>query len=524
MPFSADIPSSPLPIPTVERNRVPSLIELAQIRQSVTNSRTALADIKALRALLNTLEDTDALLMHTGNVKTHRRRLRDANILPPDVWREIFTWVVALSPPAPNRPLCSPQSPLTLSQVCRDWRHSVCRLSALWARIYVIDTLCPISVGTVGLLGLFLARSFPLPLDVCLHLSSSGSKTTEETQRAEQIIHMITSQSFRWQKAGISLPASVWRSITTFPIVSPVLEEVHLNCEDGPNLTASLWTQAIFTEQSAPKLESVHLQSFIPAPTSLQHFLPWPRLRHVTVRVPEDDVSHFGLLEGLGILQWCRDLESVDLDLFNLDPLQTQTPLLQPLICSNLRRLRVMSKGSIFEHFSAPHLCELAFWSTQESAEIVASFVKQSPHLTSLKVAGSNISIVSDLTLPVLESLTLTVTSCETLTELLDLLRNFSSDTYPLLKEVIVQLFMDRILRSQRSDQEALMLRFHGAIVNLANSAIHPTSRFRKIHVIFHEFTEFGDPDDINSSILQSLKDTQLEGLEVSYIGLRMVL
>ncbi|KAH8823272.1 hypothetical protein DL96DRAFT_268132 [Flagelloscypha sp. PMI_526] len=519
MPFSADIASTPLPLP-INGNRVPSSAELAQIRHSLTTSQAAIADINALRDLLGALRSTGAVAAHKANVEACRKRLRHANILPSNVWREIFHWVVALLPARPKHPFYSTHAPLTLSFVCNDWRHSVCQMSALWARISVKDRISPISIRTVGLLGVFLARSFPAPLYVNLSLCKSLSEDTrEEWQQAKQVVHMIASQSFRWKKAVISLPMSIWASTVTFPLYSPLLEEVHLKCENEANTVSRGWQQPLFTERTAPKLKSVRIDSFIPSPASVQQFLPWSQLRQFRAVAPPGNTSKFELTEGLSILQWCSELESADLYLHYLPT--AITPLLQHFVCPNLRRLQMVSHGRIFDQFSAPHLRELNLWTDAEVTETVASFIQRSPQLTTLKVGGDNLSFISHLPLPMLESLTLTITSWEALIEILDILQNLSSRIFPLLKDATVRLFMEKILSVQRHDQNILMLRFHDVVDNLATSASLPASTFQRINIqVRHLKGPLSLKKSLNrhgviQSILQNLKDMSSKRLNI---------
>ncbi|KAH8823271.1 hypothetical protein DL96DRAFT_268127 [Flagelloscypha sp. PMI_526] len=518
MPFSVDITSTPLRLPplpaVVDGNRVPSSVELAQIRHSITTSQTAISDINALRDLLDTLRRTDALLAHKENVKTLRKRLWDANILPTDVWREIFHWVVAFSPAGIDRPFVTPRAPLILSQVCHNWRHSVCRLSCLWAEIYIDPFDGPVSTGTVNLLGLFLTRSFPASLHVSLNLAEGWSDfTEEEQQRTKQVAYLAASQAFRWRTASLILPLSVWKSTMTFPVVSPLLEAVFFSCEDGNNSETGAWTQPIFTRESAPMLKSVCIGNLIPTPATLRQFLPWSSLHKVKVDAPPDSTHRFGLLESLGILQWTTDLESVDLDFYNHQPPPIPATSPRDIVCPNLRRIQLTTyQGKIFDHFSAPQLHELTFWSGPGDVDMMTSFIRKSPQLTVLQVHGSNISFLSDLSLPKLETLTLVIEDGEDFVELLDLLALLPSDTFPLLGVITIELFMRRILRTRRHDQDALMLRLHGAIINLATSAIVPASAFQKINL---EVDSFEATRDIIRTILQSLHDVELEGLFV---------
>ncbi|KAH8823268.1 hypothetical protein DL96DRAFT_268024 [Flagelloscypha sp. PMI_526] len=509
----ADIPGSPPLEPDWDKDEIPSPNDLYAIRRSINTSRDALSQTLVLQSRLQTLktriQSTERL--HRDNISRQLPRLWHANIIPHDIWREIFIWVVLILPDAPFSQFPTASTTLTLTHICRDWRDIASKTPFLWSKI-VIQSGIHVTLGTINLLTLFFTCSIHIPLTFIADLSKDqDTRSPKDGSKLRQAVDMAMSQSFRWQHLELVLPFSLWNSNTiSFPIHAPLLEEAFISCEYSSNPRSSAWTQSVFTESSAPRLRRIRLQHLTTGPHGFKDFLPWSRLDTVIILTPSNYQWRFGRAEVYTVLQSCPHLSTSHL-IFSREGEPPAGHVTAPFL-HTLHHWSLDAK--VLEHLTAPNLSELKLVQAPLSeAEIISSFITRSPLLKSLVLSGTGTSIGFLSLAPhmSLERISIQIHGNAGMLELADILRSLHVSpqaTLPGLQTLVVTLNCEKLI-----DNNSATLRVFTAIVNVVKSRTHASSKLQRVEIFIKDYTS---APETSRTVLRQLQLLELDGLHVS--------
>ncbi|KAH8823269.1 hypothetical protein DL96DRAFT_1743800 [Flagelloscypha sp. PMI_526] len=509
-----DIPLPPLQEPTWDKKHVPTASDLYAIRRSAKNSQSALAELALVRQSLKALQDQveTSESLHLKNLQAQLHRLNNANIIPRVTLREVFTWVVVMSPDDPHSPFTNAAPLLAITQVCRNWRETACDFPSLWSRI-VIKPQRHVPLGTINLLTLFVTSSMHIPLALIVDLTRELSpKGPEDYDRIRQVIRIIWSQSFRWQRLELCLPSSLWMSDSiAFPIHAPFLEEVFILCESGSNSQPSEWIQSVFTESSAPRLRHVRLQHLTTAPKAFKDFLPWSILESVAILTPSDGEWRFGSTEALVILRNCLRLTSAHLVFHGCGD---KLPPSGHMTIPSLRTFHYRAlDGLLLEHLTAPNLAQLQVSQMRQptDGQLASSFIARSPRLKSLILNGTTLDFLSLFPHMSLEHVVLQIYWPSDMLELANVLTYFHHSppiTLPQLHTLHIELNC-----SQSIDHESATVRVFTGILSVVVNRIHANSILRRVEV---SIKRLSSAPETAQTILRRLQVLEMDGLHVT--------
>ncbi|KAH8823267.1 hypothetical protein DL96DRAFT_1819011 [Flagelloscypha sp. PMI_526] len=493
---------------------IPSPSDLLTIRRSIETSRAALSEISRLRSHLETLQASESF--HQKNVNRQLRHLWDSRILPRDVWREIFTWVILMSPEDPASPFTNAVPSLTLSHVCRDWHETASRMPFIWSKI-IIKPEKQIPLGTINLLTLFVTRSIQVPLTLVTALTSEeNTGKPEELDKIRRIIRIALSQSFRWYHIELTLPFSLWTSTAiSFPIQAPLLEKAFLSCESGPDTRLSSWSQTVFTESSAPRLRHVKLHHLTTTQQAFKNFLPWSKLETLFILPPSDGVWRFGAAEAWIILQSCPHLTASNLI---IDTHGDNTAPIGHVTAPSLLKFHYWAlNGLILEHLTAPNLVEFKISQvTLTDGQVISSFIARSPQLKRLALNGPDVTFLAFEPHVSLEHVTIRVFHHGKMLELagiLPFLHLPSSVALPGLHTLRVELVCPLIYDDEPTDEGSATLQVYTGIVNLITARVNAATNLRRVEISIQNLTSA--PEQVQT-ILRQLQVLDMDGLYVT--------
>ncbi|KAJ6583097.1 hypothetical protein DFH09DRAFT_1029548 [Mycena vulgaris] len=187
-------------------NSVPLDDECQRIRDLLVAPMQEVADItpEIIRVQAHLDQLTRRRDHLTEFIDSHLALVSPARKLPHDILREIFK--VSSIPSSGYPTLCNIESPLQLSQVCRDWRVLALAMPDLWNSLQVVvNTAAPIQETRVeGLndgLKEWLRRSRSLPLTIIVTCIS------DEFGNPLIFLQTLTEASRRWRHVRLILPS-----------------------------------------------------------------------------------------------------------------------------------------------------------------------------------------------------------------------------------------------------------------------------------------------------------------------------
>ncbi|KAF5347266.1 hypothetical protein D9756_009983 [Leucocoprinus leucothites] len=352
-------------------------------------------DISRLEKLYNdSLTSQQAL---TTFISTHKSLISPLNQLPPDLLCEIFHHCL---PIAHNAIMSIHQPPLSLTLVCKKWRHLVYSTPQLWATLHIVAApldFRPIaekkSKATLDAINAWLSRSGVLPLSISMyHCATFMTRSRTMNYQVQPYLDIILSHSHRCKSLYFIFHSIDWtRILSQFHRIDlPLLE--HLYIKD--HLKSVSWVEpedpthnpiSAFAQEGsilrAPRLHTLDLPSYIAH--KLGESMPWHHLTSLSISYwtfPYDEFSH--------IASQCPNLLELSLKLTHVQITSTVDghatfPLSPPqIVFPSLLNFMIHGRPAddcdvcdFFEFTSTPSLIHLTWGRSTPSDTGTAAFI-----------------------------------------------------------------------------------------------------------------------------------------------------
>ncbi|KAF9035041.1 hypothetical protein BDZ89DRAFT_1157863 [Hymenopellis radicata] len=314
------------------------------------------AKITALQATLHSMErERDALeAVH----KLYRNLIHPRRALPQELWSDIFLFATLGVDKDLNA--CDPSGPIwALSQVCRPWRDIALSLHSLWSIIVVAPLP---SANEVPILEVVLQRTGQHPLGLTLYNAAfilrarPASDVQDLWSLKDRLLGMIFAESHRWRSLDITeyhQDADILFSISGR---LPQLESLSLHF---PYMHSGFVGSALVAEaqpvilafRDCPRLTKVTL-------TGKQRPMDLPYARITALSIETEPLLHEDCWTSIGLVGQCTSLEKLRITgCSDSDPSSLSTPLIPPLIHSNLHKLTT-GCNHLIDHLTLPRLEE----------------------------------------------------------------------------------------------------------------------------------------------------------------------
>ncbi|KAF5328661.1 hypothetical protein D9619_011516 [Psilocybe cf. subviscida] len=226
-------------------------------------------DAALVREALRKLEKEAAIDTKRADlIRQHKAILSLVRVLPTEIIQHIFIF--------------ASDTPWTISQVCRSWRHSAIALSGLWSRLpyMVLQTSSSKTRVQIALLSELLRRSRNAPLRISVSTSRRAIKNRQaRTFHAHPVLRLLTAHSQRWQAVKLHLPETVVANLGAD--IRGKLDELTvlaLNMLCSSHSDTNNGIAEIDTFALAPRLRSVDIKGMY----SAEFKLPVANLVHYT--------------------------------------------------------------------------------------------------------------------------------------------------------------------------------------------------------------------------------------------------
>ncbi|KLO10977.1 hypothetical protein SCHPADRAFT_999237 [Schizopora paradoxa] len=297
---------------------------------------------------------------------------------------------------------------LKLSHVSQSWRATALEISSLWSTISIGLSQDMLSNSTLqnyrSLLQhqLKFSRERPLDVDVLVYFDQILPRDSNAERDIRGLLQDLVSDSHRWRRANISILTCNRLSHRICLKHSPLLEELRMSLSSADHP----WHCVHIGKDTCPKLARLELTGDFRVESAGQN----PSLRHLSLR-PLNSMSPFlTMTDYADILRRSPGLETVSLRC--LGHTRTCIPSLSSTICMpSLRELRV-------EHETAG---------------------KATPNINPSTAANNAISLLSQLTLPSLEKLKISIQTKDVRVDAGRELRALIERSCPPLKWLVIE-------------------------------------------------------------------------------------
>ncbi|KAK1228281.1 hypothetical protein PQX77_008680 [Marasmius sp. AFHP31] len=312
--------------------------------------------LKKLNTEINRLRGAVILVetrreMVDKKLANYRSLLSPIHRMPPEIMTEIFKLCCSYSSLGTYR-LCSPSylpPPMMLSSVCGRWRELALNTPALWASLFIYETLSSPDTRVYSGAKLFMDRSKSAPLTINAEYEGPPS-------HGRDFFEPLIQNSRRWACLDLSIEASNLeaRMFHSLRDQVPLLKHLGLRASSPippPTVgqTALLATSELAAFELAPSLQSLTLAGHLVTPRLV---LPWRQIKTL-----ELDSTVIDAL--LPILRQCCTVEQITLRWINGSSLHTGSYVLLPSageISINVSIAYVDALSSILEHLTLPGL------------------------------------------------------------------------------------------------------------------------------------------------------------------------
>ncbi|KAF7300953.1 F-box domain-containing protein [Mycena indigotica] len=308
------------PVPDLLRtNSIPSPAQIELINAFISLSEPELGTLETefIRIQTSLAAAKTRLEKQKQLVEDHRVLLSPMRRVPDDVLRAIF---LATLPAHRDTAIVPEEGPLLLAQVCRLWRDIALTTPRLWASIHLaIPRDESRAEDLVGILTTWLQRSAAAPLSLTVTLAHASMSPPHlgpgwrHTTHGDELLRVLSSEAHRWE----SLRLLDKIDLSKVPFISSLTAESvpklrHISFSEG-NRT---WSHVGDVEASTsnPLLllgtESLLTLSLDGYTHLLPPFIPWAKLRHVSLDTPYTYGIASSVTFPLAILEMCSALEA----------------------------------------------------------------------------------------------------------------------------------------------------------------------------------------------------------------------
>ncbi|KAJ7147683.1 hypothetical protein C8R43DRAFT_1129599 [Mycena crocata] len=252
--------------------------------------------------------------------------------LPPELLQRIFGESSTPTPAGPSnggpwqlQPL-SQQSPMTVSQVSRQWRAIGLDTPRLWQSITVDEDTGPVNPQMVRL---WMSRAGCLPRDI--------SFDNSDIARSTELLKESMRFSLQWRDVNLKLPLQSYAALDAHPGPFTILRSLTLS------MNTRVWHgDTKIRIQNAPSLREVTLPMY----PAIGPDVVWGQLTSL------DMSAHFGGEAGILVLKHCSNL--IDLKFGRMG--QSSTPItIPPCVLPSLKYL-TMEGRSLLPFVTVPRL------------------------------------------------------------------------------------------------------------------------------------------------------------------------
>ena len=297
------------------------------------------------------------------SLRSKRNDISIMSKLPSDILSDIF--ILCLPPIereflADYEPPCSefrtPRIPLRLSAVCGSWRRFVSSIPRLWSTLSI--DIYQANLQHVNH-RLQLSGSAPLRVQVSASDQANPSPNQSRPSHSFDVVTLVKQNLHRMSFLCLNIPCLFIKAFFSrdfgLPNSLPILEELHFHCSVNGRRRKCMQPHDFILSTDPPCPKKVHATIL-----SIENIrVNWNNVRHLCLEASTAGSSSI-VQAAVSLLSECKRLHVVDL-IYYPDPISSQTGM--SVIQNSIRNLRLFhTSPNVLSRVTMPCLESLTLW------------------------------------------------------------------------------------------------------------------------------------------------------------------